>query len=125
MLITNGEPDTPRGVSPVPREGVGNLLAFGQQGAFALPYDLLQSHTARTMLANSEFLIMLNQAPTDRVELARLLNISDNQLSYITNVPAGRGLLKCGSAIVPFEDSFPKQTKLYGLMTTKPSESML
>ena len=84
--------------------------------------DLLQSHTARTMLANSEFLIMLNQAPTDRVELARLLNISDNQLSYITNVPAGRGLLKCGSAIVPFEDSFPKQTRLYGLMTTKPSE---
>ena len=44
--------------------------------------DLLQSHTARTMLANSEFLIMLNQAATDREELARLLNISDNQLSY-------------------------------------------
>ena len=46
--------------------------------------DLLQSHTARTMLANSEFLVMLNQAATDRAELARLLNISDNQLSYIT-----------------------------------------
>lgn len=53
--------------------------------------DLLQSHTARTMLANSEFLIMLNQAATDREELARLLNISDNQLSYITNVDSGRG----------------------------------
>ena len=46
--------------------------------------DLLQSHTARTMLANSEFLVMLNQAATDRAELAQLLNISDNQLSYIT-----------------------------------------
>ena len=84
--------------------------------------DLLQSHTARTMLANSEFLVMLNQASTDRAELARLLNISDNQLSYITNVESGRGLIKCGSAIVPFMDSFPKRTKLYKLLTTKPSE---
>ena len=84
--------------------------------------DLLQSHTARTMLANSEFLVMLNQASTDRVELARLLNISDNQLSYITNVDFGRGLIKCGSAIVPFMDNFPKHTQLYQLMTTKPSE---
>ena len=83
--------------------------------------DLLQSHTARTMLANSEFLIMLNQAATDRMELARLLNISDNQLSYITNVDAGRGLIKCGSAIVPFMDHFPKN-QLYQLMTTKPSD---
>ena len=83
--------------------------------------DLLQSHTARAMLANSEFLIMLNQAATDRMELARLLNISDNQLSYITNVDAGRGLIKCGSAIVPFMDHFPKN-RLYQLMTTKPSD---
>lgn len=84
--------------------------------------DLLQSHTARTMLANSEFLVMLNQAATDRTELARLLNISDNQLSYITNVDSGRGLIKCGSAIVPFIDNFPKN-RLYRLMTTKPSDS--
>lgn len=84
--------------------------------------DLLQSHTARTMLANSEFLVMLNQASTDRVELARLLNISDNQLSYITNVDFGRGLIKCGSAIVPFMDNFPKHTQLYQWMTTKPSD---
>ena len=83
--------------------------------------DLLQSHTARTMLANSEFLIMLNQAATDREELARLLKISDNQLSYITNVDSGRGLIKCGSAIVPFVDHFPKN-KLYQMMTTKPSD---
>ena len=85
--------------------------------------DLLQSHTARTMLANSEFLVMLNQAATDRTELARLLNISDNQLSYITNVDSGRGLIKCGSAIVPFMDNFPRHTRLYQLMTTKPSDS--
>ena len=83
--------------------------------------DLLQSHTARTMLANSEFLVMLNQADTDREELAKLLNISDNQLSYITNVDSGRGLIKCGSTIVPFVDHFPKN-KLYQLMTTKPAD---
>ena len=74
------------------------------------------------MLANSEFLVMLNQASTDRIELARLLNISDNQLSYITNVDFGRGLIKCGSSIVPFVDSFPQNTKLYHLMTTKLSD---
>ena len=84
--------------------------------------DLLQSHTARTMLANSEFLVMLNQASTDRIELARLLNISDNQLSYITNVDFGRGLIKCGSAIVPFMDSFPRNTQLYHLMSTRLSD---
>ena len=85
--------------------------------------DLLQSHTARTMLVNSEFLVMLNQASTDRAELAALLNISEKQLSYITNVDAGRGLIKCGSAIVPFVNSFPKNTHLYRLMSTKFTEN--
>ena len=87
--------------------------------------DLLQSHTARTMLANSEFLVMLNQAPTDRLELAKLLNISDDQLSYITDVEVGHGLLKCGSTLVPFEDNFPRNTQLYKLMSTKPSDQEL
>jgi type IV secretory pathway VirB4 component len=85
--------------------------------------DLLQSHTARTMLANSEFIVMLNQASTDRLELAKLLNISDLQMGYITNVGAGRGLLKVGSSLVPFVNKFPTNTKLYKLMTTKPGES--
>lgn len=86
--------------------------------------DLLQSHTARTMLANSEFIIMLNQASTDRIELAKLLNISDLQMSYITNAEAGHGLIKVGSSLVPFANKFPKNTKLYRLMTTKPGEGM-
>lgn len=86
--------------------------------------DLLQSHTARTMLANSEFIAMLNQASTDRIELANLLNISEQQMSYITNVEAGCGLIKIGSSLVPFENKFPKNTKLYKLMTTKPGESV-
>lgn len=84
--------------------------------------DLLQSHTARTMLANSEFIIMLNQASTDRIELAKLLNISEPQMSFITNVGAGEGLIKVGSSIVPFVNHFPKNTKLYKLFTTKPGE---
>ena len=71
------------------------------------------------MLANSEFIIMLNQASTDRIELAKLLNISDLQLSYITNVGAGQGLLKVGSSLVPFVNKFPRNTELYKLMTTK------
>lgn len=84
--------------------------------------DCLKSVTARTMLANSEFIVMLNQAPTDRMELAKLLNISETQLSYITNAEAGQGLLKCMASIVPFTDRFPKDTELYRLMTTKPNE---
>lgn len=84
--------------------------------------DLLQSHTARTMLANSEFIVMLNQASTDRLELAKLLNISELQMSYITNVGAGQGLIKVGSSLVPFINKFPRNTKLYKLMTTKPGE---
>ena len=84
--------------------------------------DLLQSHTARTMLANSEFIVMLNQAATDRIELANLLNISENQIKYITNAEAGHGLMKIGSNLVPFENDFPKNTKLYKLMTSKVDE---
>lgn len=85
--------------------------------------DLLQSHTARTMLANSELLILLNQASTDRSRLSDLLAISDLQLGYITNAEAGSGLLKVGSALVPFADQFPQNTQLYRLMTTKPGET--
>ncbi len=84
--------------------------------------DMLQSHTARTMLANSELIIMLNQASTDRIELAKILNISDLQMSYITNVNAGEGLIKIGSSLIPFINKFPKNTELYKLMTTKLGE---
>ena len=84
--------------------------------------DMLQSHTARTMLSNSEFIIMLNQAATDRIELERLLNITQDQAAKLTDAEAGTGLLKIGSALVPFENRFPRNTELYRLMTTKPGE---
>ena len=83
---------------------------------------LLDSVQASTMLSNSEFIVMLNQAAGDREKLARLLNISSEQMSYITNADAGCGLIKYGSALVPFVNRFPKDTKLYRLMTTKPGE---
>lgn len=85
--------------------------------------DLLQSHTARTMLANSELVVMLNQAATDRAELADLMGISDLQMSYITGVEAGHGLVKIGSALVPFVNRVPKDTMLFKLMNTKPGEA--
>jgi len=98
---------------------------FRKDGALATAItqnveDCLKSVTARTMLANSEYLVMLNQAPTDRRELAKLLSISDNQLSYITNVGHGRGLLKCGRSMVPFIDDTPPNTSIYRLMQTSP-----
>ena len=83
---------------------------------------LLDSVQASTMLSNSEFVIMLNQAASDRAKLAKLLNISEIQMRYITNAPAGTGLIKYGSALVPFVNRFKKDTKLYRLMTTKPSD---
>lgn len=84
--------------------------------------DMLQSHTARTMLANSELVVMLNQAATDRAELAALMGISDAQMSYITNAEAGHGLVKVGGALVPFVNRMKKGMELYRLCTTKPGE---
>ena len=85
---------------------------------------LLDSVQASTMLSNSEFVVMLNQAASDRAKLAKLLNISDEQMSYVTNADAGCGLIKYGSALVPFINRFPKDTKLYQLMTTRPGEGV-
>ena len=83
---------------------------------------LLDSVLASTMLSNSEYIVMLNQAASDRQKLAELLNISNEQMSYITNADAGCGLIKYGSSLVPFVNKFPKDTRLYKLMTTKPGE---
>ena len=83
---------------------------------------LLASVDASTMLSNSEFIVMLNQAYKDREKLGELLNISEEQMSYITNAESGCGLIRYGQSVVPFRNRFPKNTKLYQLMTTKPSD---
>jgi len=82
---------------------------------------LLDSTLASTMLSNSEFIVMLNQAASDREKLAKLLNISPEQMSYITNADPGCGLIRYGRALVPFTNAWP-QGALYDLMTTKPGE---
>ena len=82
--------------------------------------DLLHSATARTMLANSEFIYMLNQSATDRETLSRLLKIPDTQTQYVEGAAAGSGLMYFGaSGCIPFKDEFPTDTELYKLMTTK------
>lgn len=98
------------------RKNDGNVVA-----ADGIAADL-QGRRDLAMLANSEFLLMLNQAPTDREQLARLLGASDTQMSYVDNAPAGHGLIKVGGAIVPFANELPKNTELYRLMSTKPGE---
>lgn len=86
---------------------------------------LLDNVSARSMLSNSEFVVMHNQAASDREKLAALFNISEQQMNYITNAEAGHGLMKIGNALVPFVNRFPKNTELYRNMTTKPGETEL
>ena len=84
--------------------------------------DLLASREIENIFENSDFILMLNQATGDRQILAKQLNISPYQLSYVTNSGEGEGLLFYGSTIIPFKDKFDKSLKLYSLMTTKPEE---
>ena len=85
--------------------------------------DLLASPEIENIFDNTDFILMLNQAGTDRDILAKKLNISKHQLSYVTNSNEGEGLIFYGNTIVPFIDQFPKNTKLYSLITTKPTET--
>ncbi|MGO1819899.1 MAG: VirB4-like conjugal transfer ATPase, CD1110 family, partial [Senegalia sp. (in: firmicutes)] len=84
--------------------------------------DLLASREIENIFENSDFIYMLNQAAGDRQILAKQLNISPHQLSYVTNSNEGEGLLFYGNVIIPFVDKFPKDTLLYSIMTTKPEE---
>ena len=87
--------------------------------------ECLKSETARLMLANSEFLLLFNQAATDRAELGRLLHISDTQMGYITNAEPGHGLLKMGGSLVPFANTIPRDTELYRTLSTTPGENQI
>ena len=84
--------------------------------------DLLSSREVENIFENSDYIYMLNQAAGDRQILAKHLNISPHQLSYVTHSGEGEGLLFYGSVILPFIDRFPKDTELYGIMTTKLSD---
>ena len=84
--------------------------------------DLLASREIENIFENSDFIYMLNQAAGDRQILAKQLNISPHQLSYVTNSGEGEGLIFYVSTIIPFKDKFDKSLRLYSLMTTKVSD---
>ena len=84
--------------------------------------DLLASREVENIFENSDFVLMLNQAAGDRAILAKQLNISPQQMKYVTHTEAGEGLLFYGNVILPFVDRFPTDTELYKVMTTKPEE---
>ena len=85
---------------------------------------LLNASQARSMLSNSEFIVMLNQAENDQERLSQLLNISPEQMTYVNGAEAGSGLLRYGNALVPFVNKFPSGTELYKLITTRPGEGI-
>ena len=85
---------------------------------------LLDAPQARSMLSNSEFIVMLNQAEKDQERLSQLLNISPEQMRYVNGSEAGSGLLRYGNALVPFINKFPMDTELYRLITTRPGEGV-
>ena len=84
--------------------------------------DLLASREVENIFENSDFVLMLNQAQGDRAILAKQLNISPQQMKYVTHTEAGEGLIFYGNVVLPFIDRFPKDTELYRVMTTKPEE---
>lgn len=80
--------------------------------------DLLQNYTATTMLANSEFVVLLKQASTDSSRMAEVIGVSEAQLQYVTNTESGKGLLKCGNVVIPFDNTIRKGGRLYNLYNT-------
>ena len=87
--------------------------------------DLLESNTARKMLSNSNFVQILNQAPSDRERLAELLNLSQSQVDVITSAGKGQGLIYTGNNCVPFASSFPKNNNIYRVLTSNMAEIKL
>lgn len=86
--------------------------------------DLLKDDKSRSMLSNSEFLVLLKQNPTDAAKLQDILHFTDSEIQYVNDTPAGQGILVLGGKTkIPFYDEFPKDTKLYSMMTTNFSET--
>jgi hypothetical protein len=100
---------------------VGEYIAGFESGEDVIALKRSRSEI-ENILDNSDFIYMLNQASGDQEILAKHLNISKDQLSYVTHSGEGQGLLFYGNTIIPFSDHFPKDTQLYQIMTTKPGE---
>lgn len=104
--------------------GCRKPVVFLQQGAFALPNDFLKSEEIEGILGNSDFVYLLNQNAKDQAILADKLGLSEKQLAHVTNSEPGSGLILFDNVVIPFVDKYPKDTKTYAIMNTKPEESV-
>lgn len=86
--------------------------------------DMLKSEEARTIINNSTFIMLLGQTPINRQQLSEMLDISKEEQKYISTAKPGMGLLRILGDTIPMDDAFPKDTELYRLMTTKPTETV-
>ena len=116
-----------RGAPAQISKGHAGLCRRGHDGGFPTGAtqnvkDLLSSPEIENILENSDFIYLLNLSAGDRKLMTERLNISAEQLAYVTNADPGSGLLFFQNVILPFRDEFPKDTELYKLLTTKPSE---
>ena len=85
---------------------------------------LLKSADSSTMIANSEFVIALNQSGRDVYQMQNLLRLSNDQTDYLQNALPGHGLIRYGSSIIPFNAEWPSDSNIYRLITTKPGEML-
>jgi hypothetical protein len=86
--------------------------------------DLLQNYIASTLISNSEFVALLKQSNIDSEKLAEVIGVSDAQLRFVNNSPSGTGLIKCGSVVIPFDNTIGKDTDLYKLYNTNIHEKI-
>jgi hypothetical protein len=86
--------------------------------------DLLQNYVAATLISNSEFIVLLKQSNIDSRKLSEAIGVSDAQLRYVSNSPAGTGLIKCGNTIIPFDNTIIKDSKLYQMYNTNLHEKI-
>lgn len=86
--------------------------------------DLLQNYVAATLISNSEFIVLLKQSNIDSRKLSEAIGVSDAQLRYVSNSPAGTGLIKCGNTVIPFDNTISKDSKLYQMYNTNIHEKI-
>lgn len=84
--------------------------------------DMMKTEDGRAIIENSEFVMMLSMNAYGRLQMQQMYNLTDTEMEYITSSGSGHGLIYNGTDIIPFEDNFPKNTKLYNAMTTKVGE---
>ena len=85
--------------------------------------DLVNCEEGDTILKTSDFALMLTQSFGDRMQLAKIYNLSEEQQEYITNAAAGEGLLYTSRSVVPFENHIPSTSPIYKLLSTKATDA--